>query len=133
MCISCAIHIEDIWLELKLGRQDYRTPDHNVGEVFSITEVNEKNIHIKPQNITISKESFISALHYLRANHHGRANPCEIKSSNDREHAGPLCRAARDKNNDVRCINYILPILRNYGLVGISGNQPNSTWLVNYL
>ena len=130
MCISCATHIEDIWLELEED-QDYRTPDHNVGEVFSITEVNENNIRIKSQNIIISKKSFISALHYLRANHHGRTNPCEIRSNNDKKHAGPLCKVAHDENNNVRCINYILPILRNYGLVGISGNQPNSTRLVN--
>ena len=132
MCTSCVVRIEDIWLDLREG-QDYRTPDHNVGEVFTISEVNENEICITPQAITISKASFINVLHYLRTNRHFSNNHCEIRSNNDRNQAGPLCIVARDVNNNVRCINYIVPILRNYGLVGISGNQPNSTWLINRL
>ena len=129
MCSSCAIKIEDIWLDFRQD-QDYRTPDYNVGEIFTISLINENEIRIAPQDISISKESFINALHYLRANQHFINSPCEIRSNNNRNQAGPLCIAARDSNNNVRCINYIVPILRNFGLVGISGNQPNSTWLL---
>lgn len=129
MCISCSIRIEDIWLQF-LNGQDYRTPDHEKGKRFAISEITPELIRITPQNITITKNSFTDALHYLRSNNHYQRTPCEIRSNDDPEKAGPLCRAARGSNSNTRCINYILPILRNFGYVGISGDTVNKAWLV---
>jgi hypothetical protein len=131
MCDSCSIKIDDVWLNLQPG-QIFRTPDHQNGVTLAIDEVTPDLISIAPQNIQISRESFISALHYLRINHHHITNPCVVGSSDDINLAGPLCRAARQNNQGQRrCINYILPILQNNGLVGIGCNQPNTAWLVN--
>jgi len=129
MCEICQETIDRIWPDLKLGRR-YKTPDLYKGKDFYVEERSGQRIKISPQNIYITKESFLAALHYLVQNEHNFGNQCEIRSSNSRREAGPLCIASRDKNSNVRCINYILPILQNSQIVGIDPVRPNKTWLI---
>ena len=129
MCEHCQKIMNKIWLKLKIGRR-YRTPDLYKGKDFCIEEKSSISIKIKPQNISITKKSFLAVLHYLIQNEHHFKNQCEIRSSNSRKAAGPLCLASRDKNSNVRCINYILPILQNFQIVGIDPVRPNKTWLI---
>jgi hypothetical protein len=124
--------IESIWPKLTSG-QDFRTPDLLRGAIFSISYINNDLLKIRTRNgsiVAVSKGAFVHTLHYLNSNGHNENNPCEIRSSQNPEDAGPLCRISRQANNNVRCINYILPILAEYNLVGINGNRPNTTWLI---
>lgn len=129
MCGHCDRTINEIWPKLETGKR-YRTPDLYKGKDFYIQEKTTQALKIVPQNISVSKEAFLSALHYLIQNEHNFGNQCEIRSSNSRKTAGPLCLAARDKNSNVRCINYILPILQGFQIVGIDPIPPNKTWLI---
>ena len=129
MCNDCERKIDEVWRELRSG-QTFRTPDFLRGVNFFLNHINNDYWIINPQNIQISKEAFINTFHYLKSNDHYENNPCEIRSSNNPENAGPLCRTARRVNNNVRCINYILPILAEYEIVGINSNRPNKTWLL---
>jgi len=129
MCSSCEIRIADVWLRLRDG-QVYRTPDYRQGAMFTIDQLSPDSITITPQDVRVFRHSFSDALHYLRSYDHHPSNPCEVRSNDDPNLAGPLCRSARAQNKGVRCINYILPILQNHGLVGIACDQPNKTWLV---
>ncbi len=129
MCDQCERIINEIWPKLETGKR-YRTPDLNRGKDFLIEEKTPQGLKIVPQNISITKEAFLSALHYLIQNEHNFRNQCEIRSSNSRRTAGPLCLTARDMNSNVRCINYILPILQGFRIVGIDPVPPNKTWLI---
>jgi len=129
MCEHCDKRIKKIWPKLPIDKR-YRTPDLYKGKDFYIDEKSNQRIKIVPQNISITKSSFLAALHYLFKNQHHFKNPCEIRSSNSRAESGPLCIASRDKNANVRCINYILPILQNFQIVGIDPVRPNKTWLL---
>jgi hypothetical protein len=103
------------------------------GANFSISNINNDSLEITTRNgsiVEISKNAFVDVVHYLNNNNHNQNNQCQIKSSNNPEIAGPLCRISRQYNNNVRCINYILPILAEYGIVGIGPNRPNKTWLL---
>ena len=129
MCDHCDRIISEIWPKLETGKR-YRTPDLNKGKDFYIEEKTTQGLKIVPQNISVTKQAFLSALHYLIQNEHIFRNQCEIRSSNSRRTAGPLCLTARDKNSNVRCINYILPILQGFQIVGIDPVAPNKTWLI---
>lgn len=129
MCEQCDKIIKNIWLKMPIGKR-YRTPDLYKGKDFYIDEKSNQGIKIVPQNISITKASFLAALHHLFENEHHFKNQCEIRSSNSRTASGPLCIASRDKNSNVRCINYILPILQNFQIVGIDPVRPNKTWLI---
>ena len=129
MCERCKKIMNKIWPKLQVGRC-YRTPDLYKGKDYCIEEKSTQRIKITPQNISITKASFLATLHYLIQNEHHFKNQCEIRSSNSRQTAGPLCLAARDKNANARCINYILPILQNSQIVGIDPVRPNKTWLI---
>jgi len=129
MCQSCSNMVDLVWNFISVNRT-YRTPDYVKGVLFEIEERNSYFIVISPQNIKISKKAFIATIHYLKSNQHSMSSPCKIKSSNAKATAGPLCAAAREENKNVRCINYILPILQEYLVVGINHAQPNTTWLV---
>lgn len=129
MCERCKKIIDKIWPKMQTGRR-YRTPDLYKGKDFFIEEKSNQKIKIKPQNVSITKESFLASLHYLIQNEHHFENQCEIRSSNSREEAGALCLVSRDENSNVRCINYILPILQNFQIVGIDPVRPNKTWLI---
>ena len=129
MCQICENRVNGVWESLKVG-QSFRTPDLYKGANFSIKEKFSNKIKISPQNVSISKKSFSSTIHFLLENKHSFNNPCEVRSSNDRSSAGPLCIVSRDQNSNVRCINYILPILQENRLVGIDQGRPNKTWLL---
>ena len=129
MCDYCDSIINNIWPKLQAGKR-YRTPDLHIGKDFYINEKTSQGLKIVPQNISITKEAFLAALHYLIQNEYNLRNQCEIRSSNSKSTAGPLCLASREKNSNVRCINYILPILQGFQLVGIDPVRPNKTWII---
>ena len=129
MCDHCDKIITEIWPKLEPGKR-YRTPDLYKGKDFYIEEKTSQGLKIVPQNVSVTREAFLSTLHYLIQNEHNFKNQCEIRSSNSRKTAGPLCLAARDKNSNVRCINYILPILQGFQIVDIDPVAPNKTWLI---
>ena len=129
MCQICNKEIDRIWNDLAEGHV-YRTPDRINGVDFKIEEKATDKIKIKPQNISISKKSFLATVHYLLKNKHFEKKPCEIGSSNSRPKSGPLCIVSRDQSSNVRCINYILPILQKNQVVGIDSARPNKTWLL---
>ena len=129
MCTLCEETVTTIWQNLA-NRQTFRTPDSTKGKGFRITDLGNNSIYITPQKIEISRESFEKTIHYLKTNKHYANNPCEIRSNNDSSIAGPLCRSSREFNHNVRCINYILPILKAHGIVEINGNSPNKAWLL---
>ncbi|VAW76588.1 hypothetical protein MNBD_GAMMA12-2269 [hydrothermal vent metagenome] len=131
MCGSCNVRIDDVWLRLRTN-QVYRTPDHERGVTFLLSEVNEASIEILPQELVINRVCFSDVVHYLRYYQHYDTNPCTINSNDDPNLSGDLCLTARVRNhNERRCINYILPILQNHGLAGIDCTEPNTTWLVS--
>ncbi len=104
MCEICEKRVSQIWPEIPEGTQ-YRTPDLHRGKVFNIGKKSPRNIQIIPQNVLIMKDSFVAAIHYLLQNEHYVNNPCEIRSSNSKKNAGPLCVVSRSKNSNVCCIN----------------------------
>lgn len=110
-----------------------RTPDNAAGVPFAIGDISADPIQIilnSGDDMSISRASFLAAYKYLRDHNHNSENPVEIRSSNDADSSGPLCSATREHNNDVRCINYIIPILSKFGLVGFSGERPNKCWFL---
>lgn len=129
MCQLCEKIVSDLWKKLQVGQQ-FRTPDLYKGKDFIIEEKSNNQIKIQPQNVGISRAAFCAAIHYLRQNNHYMNSPCEIRSSNNTHLAGPLCRAAREQNSNIRCINYILPILQKKVIAGVNPVRPNSTWLL---
>lgn len=129
MCNLCVDVVNGVWGNFPVGR-NFRTPDASRGKDFEIAHVEDDRIIIAPQNIIIYREAFVRAIHYLRVHNHDINNPCEVRSNNDYNLAGPLCRASREANQNVRCINYVLPILSILGIVGIDENRPNTTWLI---
>jgi 2-polyprenyl-6-methoxyphenol hydroxylase-like FAD-dependent oxidoreductase len=136
MCNTCTQNINAVFQNLAVG-QEFMTPDNQRPANFSISAIGQNSVTILPQNngLIITREAFESALHYLVENNHTVDHVCEIRSNNLRRDAGPLCIAARDQNRNVRCINYILPILAHNNLVGIDGTRSrahprNTTWLL---
>ena len=129
MCLSCDVHIRGVWTQLAVG-QRYTTPDAVRGVPFAISNIGAQAVGVRPQNISLRRQAFSAALHYLRTHRHDQAHPCAIRSSDDPAAAGPLCLAARVQNNNTRCINYILPILRGLEIVGIGRKRPNTVWII---
>ena len=131
--------IDNVWQCLAVD-QEYRTPDDVKGVKFRVLTVEPSRITIrtvgKPEEgrlgskVAITRIAFEAALTYLHSHDHDFNNSCEIKSNNHILSAGPLCVAARTPNNRTRCINYILPVLKSYELVGINGGYRNRTWFV---
>ena len=89
MCERCQKIINKIWPKIQTGRQ-YWTPDLYKRKEFCIEEKSDQKIKIKPQNISITKKSFLAALHYLIQNEQHFKNQIEIRSSNSRKSAGPF-------------------------------------------
>ena len=129
MCNQRAQLTEKTWARLAVG-QEYRTPDARAGANFTITNFNENLITIEPQNITISRAAFDATIGYLLTQNHYLPNPCKVQSSNSPQQSGPLCSTSRAVNNNIRCINYILPLLSAAAIVGIGSKRPNTTWLL---
>lgn len=129
MCSSCDVHIDEVWSHLHKN-QNFVTPDATKGVPFTITSIDAKAIKISPQNVLVTRGAFSAALHYLRTNRHDHTNPCKIGSNKDPALAGPLCLVARAQNNNVMCINYILPVLAKLNIVDINSNRPNTVWIL---
>lgn len=128
--ISAAI--DSIWLRTAEPRQLF-TPDDSVSRSFNITASSQSTITIiteRGSTLVLQRAAFHSTLRYLILNSHRAENPCEIRSNDAYEDAGPLCRASRDANGRTRVINYIAPILADVGFITINGNRPNSVWLI---
>ena len=110
-----------------------KTPDDEVGRSFAIANHSENFVVIcteEGSKIKINREAFAEALLYLIEYKHGSSNPCEIRSSQILDKAGPLCKATRTLNGGTRVISYIVPILVSVGFLGVSGVRPNAVWLV---
>ncbi len=127
--------LQTIWNSLHVDEREYRTPDDAVGVPFTIAGVESERLEIRTgsdgnTSVGINRASFGDALDYLCQHRHFENNPCLIDSNNIAASAGPLCRAARRQNGNVRCVNYILPILAAHGVVGIDGTRKNKTWLI---
>jgi hypothetical protein len=127
--------IDLVWPEISTPGTQLFTPDEMKGAEFTITESNSTQIKIitcSGSPISIDKESFHAALHFLLRN--GYTSPskaCEIGASNGTP--GELDRVSRKGNQ--RVINYILPILAEAGVVGIDGvrnskHPKNTTWAI---
>ena len=129
MCKSCEIHIDGVWQHIQTG-QKFKTPDKLKNTSFSIEQKDENKIRIEPQGIHISRKSFVASVHYLRTHNHYKDNPCRLDANNDPALAGPLCKTSREANHNVRCINYILPILKSLDIIGLNCDRPNSAWLI---
>lgn len=106
---------------------------------FTIDEATSDAVRITTNgetSMTIRRAAFEAALLYLvEHGHHSTNNPCEIRSSQTHELAGPLCRAAREANQPgtggTRVITYVLPILKIMGLVEIDHeSRPGTTWAI---
>lgn len=124
--------LDEIWDQIET-LVDLRTPDNTNGKPFRIASTHSTVVNIETARgaaISIQRDAFLATLRYLIENHHIESNRCEIRSSNDINLAGPLCRASRSANNNVRVINYIAPILAAIGFLRIDGNQPNTTWII---
>lgn len=123
--------IDSIWARAAEPRQLF-TPDDSVAKSFGIAASTENTITITTEggsNLVLERAAFHATLRYLILNRHSEENPCEIRSNDVYERAGPLCQASRDTNSRTRVINYIAPILADVGFVRINGNRPNSVWL----
>lgn len=109
------------------------TPDQAIGVPFTITDVTPRHVQIQlnsGNDMDISRQAFLSANDFLHNSGHNSSRPCPIASNNDHGQAGPLCQATRAANDNVRCINYIVPILAQIGAVSFSGARPNTCWYV---
>lgn len=129
MCVTCNRRIASVWAAMQV-RTSYCTPDAIRSVPFDVAAVLREEVRIVPQNVRIRRDAFVAALHYLHIYGRGNANAVPVLSSNVRSRSGPLCDAARSQNYNVRCINYILPILHASAFVGIYHGRPNSAWYV---
>lgn len=96
---------------------------------FTVTEVRQDKIVISfesDNSLSVDREYVEGALRYLLANGHHAGNPCEIRSNKNYDDAGPLCRAARKTGPSQMNITYVLPILKEMGLVGTSPRTSDS-------
>ena len=126
--------VEDVLrarLRTMVGKR-FKTPDRSRGVEFDLKQVRPDRVVIEtgqgPTRVPITLAAFVAAFEYLLKNGHDRNHPINVRAHNDPQLAGPLCRAARAKNSDIRCINYILPILAAMGYVGVDGHRPNRSW-----
>jgi hypothetical protein len=120
-----------VWPQLS-ARRSYQTPDNSVSKAFDVTNSTEDFIAIRTDGgstLNIYRPAFGAALRYLLENRHVAGNPCEIRSNQIANEAGPLCIATRSVNNGTRVINYIAPLLENVGIVATQGTRPNLIWL----
>lgn len=120
-----------VWPAICEPRQ-LRTPDEKVGKSFSVVGSDQSSAHIVTEGgspIQIQREAFLAALRYLAEHQHNQDNPCEIRSNQLAEKAGPLCQVTRTVNSGTRVINYIAPMLATAGLVTLRGRGLNAVWL----
>jgi hypothetical protein len=120
-----------VWPQICKSQNLY-TPDASAGKSFAVVSSDQDSISITTEGgfpLRIQREAFFTALLYLVTHHHSQDSPCEIRSNQLAENAGPLCRATREVNSGTRVINYIAPILVTTGLVVIRSSRPNAVWL----
>jgi hypothetical protein len=113
-------------------RGTYQTPDNSVFKEFDVMSSNDGFVVIRTEGgstINITRAAFGAGIRYLLENRHGAKNPCEIRSNQNANEAGPLCMATRSVNNGTRVINYIAPMLERAGIVATQGTRPNLIWL----
>ena len=124
--------VSGVWIQAS-QRQALSTPDKHVSRQFQVVVADGTRITIQTEGgspIAITREAFVAAVQYLAEHGHDVRNPCEIRSNQLAESAGPLCAVTREQNGGTRVINYIAPILASVGLVAIDSDRPNSVWLV---
>ena len=127
--------IDSIWLDISTPGTQLFTPDEIKGAEFTIIESNSTQIKIQTSGgsqISIDKESFHAALHFLLSNGHtSPSEACKIGASN----GNPEKLDLTTRKTGQRVINYILPILAEAGIVGVDGtrnseHQKNTTWAI---
>jgi hypothetical protein len=123
--------ISAIWPELAKVGVKYTTPDEQRGAKFIVEKSDAASISIRTSGespISIHRDSFIAALHFLLEGCHvSPEKACRIGAGiSDR---GPLDEATRIHSGGTMVIPYIVPILAATGIVGFSGERPNSVWL----
>ncbi len=125
--------LSNCWSKLEIDKS-FQTPSGK--SEFRILSIDIEKDEIKIEiginrtNLTITKLALTKALKYLIAHGHFDQNThCEIRSNNEYDEAGPLCKYVRE-SNEPRTITYILPILKFFGFVELANvNGLNSTWL----
>lgn len=122
--------IDAIWHLIGDGQ---RYAPHGVSDIdFEILhETDRPFVRIVPHDIRIARAAFVVALQFLIENGHDRLSPCEVVSDEDLRRTGLLCRATRDANGGVRCIDYILPILARRRIVAIEVAACRTAWLTH--
>jgi len=124
--------LNDRWNSVPLLTTLYTPSERKSLTVWQITP---DEMHISTEGGTemkITRSAFSASLNYLLEQGHVASHPCAIASDQLRSEAGPLCLAARDANSEsggTRVITYVLPILKEMGLVEINSEIPNTVWL----
>ena len=124
--------LDAVWSQICEPRK-LSTPDASTGRSFSVVNSDQSSVSISTEGgsaMRIQREAFLAALRYLASHQHNQNNPCEIRSNQLAEEAGPLCQATRAVNSGTRVINYIIPMLAITGLVEVRSSRPNAVWLV---
>lgn len=111
-----------------------QTPSQSASFIVGSVTPERVKVSVGKTGLVVPKAAFEAALEYLHTNGHHAGNPCVIKSDNDHEKAGPLCKAARQLPSGTfgpRNITYVLPILQQLGVVEISPKRPTAVWLTS--
>ncbi len=122
---------EAFWCVLPLGKE-LVTPDKGRATHFVVAETSQDWVRVRPRggaSITISKAAFIATLRFLVDGLHYSDRPCLVASSIGLP--GTLGYEAKKANaSKVVVIPYVLPILKDAGLVEIDSRRPNQVWLL---
>lgn len=124
--------IEQAWSDIgKLPPgHAFRTPTGR--RTFSLVSVEHGHLTIATakSQASIDKADFENALRYLMDQEHTVHSPCPIGSNKVYAKAGPLCQAARSASKGRMNITYVLPILKEVGVVGIGSGMPSTAWFI---
>lgn len=123
--------LSTVWSQICEPRK-LNTPDSSAGSSFSVVSSDQSSVSIITKGgspMRIQRKAFFEALRYLVMHQHNKTSPCEIRSNQRAEEAGPLCQATRAANSGTRVINYIVPMLATTGLVSVRSSRPNAVWL----
>jgi hypothetical protein len=123
--------ISAIWPEMAKVGEKYTTPDEQRGAEFIVEKSDASSISIQTSGesqISIHRDSFIAAFHFLLEGCHvSSEKACQIGAN--KLDPGLLDKATRIHSGGTMVIPYIVPILAATGIVGVSGDRPNSVWL----
>ncbi|WP_168232074.1 hypothetical protein [Pseudomonas veronii] len=109
-----------------------QTPSRRSEFIIDSVTLDRVKVAVGDTTLVIPKGAFEAVLEYLHLNDHHAGNPCAIKSDNDPEKSGPLCKVSRKLPTGTygpRNITYVLPILERLGVVEISPKLPTAVWL----